>query len=233
MGGLPAAVVDCALYEGGKRIPGQVNLGRIMERIAPEAGRFAWIGLYEPSEEQLQEVAQAFGLHPLAVEDAVHAHQRPKLERYGPDRPVDAGRIYQLKRELLEFKRAVMPLASGLQRLSEGAIPQIPKEVAAYLRDVADLHQRVSEQILSFDELITGMLSASIAQLGLPQNVDMRPISAWTALIAVPTMIVGVWGMNFEHMPELKSPYGYPAVWILIVTACTVIYRALHRNKWL
>ncbi|OEJ28968.1 magnesium transporter CorA [Streptomyces agglomeratus] len=335
-GGLPSAVVDCALYEDGKRIPGQVNLGKIMERIDPQAGRFAWIGLYEPSEEQLQEVAGAFGLHPLAVEDAVHAHQRPKLERYGdmlflvlktivyvdhekvtatseivdtgeimvfagpgyvitvrhgsapslvgvrqqlqddprqlgcgpaavlhavadmvvdrylevadafagdvdtlesevfsPDRPVDAGRIYQLKRELLEFKRAVMPLTPALQRLSEGTVPQIPKEVATYFRDVADHHQRVSEQILSFDELITGMLSASIAQLGVQQNADMRRISAWAALIAVPTMIVGVYGMNFEHMPELKSPYGYPAVWIVMVSACTVIYRALRRNKWL
>ncbi|MFD3870251.1 magnesium and cobalt transport protein CorA [Streptomyces sp. NPDC058623] len=334
--GLPSAVVDCALYEDGKRIPGQVNLGRIMERIDPKTGRFAWIGLYEPSEEQLQEVAQAFGLHPLAVEDAVHAHQRPKLERYGdmlflvlktivyvdhekvtatseivdtgeimvfagpgyaitvrhgsapsldgvrrrlqddseqlgcgpaavlhavadmvvdryvdvadafagdvdtlesevfsPDRPVDAGRIYQLKRELLEFKRAVMPLTSALQRLSEDTLPQIPKEVGAYFRDVADHHQRVSEQILSFDELIGGMLSASIAQLGVQQNADMRRISAWAALIAVPTMIVGIYGMNFEHMPELKSPYGYPAVWVLMVTACTVIHRALRRNKWL
>ncbi|MEU9235570.1 magnesium and cobalt transport protein CorA [Streptomyces subrutilus] len=335
-GGLPSAVVDCALYENGKRIPGQVNLGRILERIDPEAGRFAWIGLYEPNEAQLQEVAEAFGLHPLAVEDAVHAHQRPKLERYGdmlflvlktivyvdhervtatseivdtgeimvfagpgyaitvrhgsapsldgvrqqlqedprqlgcgpaavlhavadmvvdryldvadafagdvdtlesevfaPDLPVDAGRIYQLKRELLEFKRAVMPLAPALQRLSEGSVPQIPKDVATYFRDVADHHHRVSEQILSFDELITGMLGASIAQLGVQQNADMRRISAWAALVAVPTMIVGVYGMNFDHMPELRSPYGYPAVWILIVTVCTFVYRALRRNKWL
>lgn len=335
-GGLPSAVVDCALYEDGHRIPGQVKLGKIMERVDPKAGRFAWIGLYEPTGEQLQEVAEAFGLHPLAVEDAVHAHQRPKLERYddmlflvlktivyvdhekvtatseivatgevmvfagpgyaitvrhgsapplddvrrrlqenpqqlgcgpaavlhavadmvvdryvdvadafagdvdtlesevfSPDRPVDAGRIYQLKRELLEFKRAVMPLAPALQRLSEGTVPQVPKEVAAYFRDVADHHQRVSEQILSFDELITGMLSASIAQLGVQQNADMRRISAWAALIAVPTMIVGVYGMNFEHMPELGSPYGYPAVWALMITACTIIYRALRRNKWL
>ncbi|MFD3549974.1 magnesium and cobalt transport protein CorA [Streptomyces sp. NPDC058655] len=335
-GGLPSAVVDCALYEDGRRVPGQVNLGKITERIAPEDGRFAWIGLYEPTAEQLQEVAEAFGLHPLAVEDAVHAHQRPKLERYddmlflvlktivyvdhekvtstseivdtgeimvfagpgyaitvrhgsapplddvrrrlqedpqhlgcgpaavlhavadmvvdryvdvadcfagdvdtleaevfSPDSPVDAGRIYQLKRELLEFKRAVMPLAPALQRLSEGTLPQIPREVAAYFRDVADHHQRVSEQILSFDELISGMLSASIAQLGVQQNADMRRISAWAALIAVPTMIVGVYGMNFEHMPELGSPYGYPAVWVLIITACTVVHRALRRNKWL
>ncbi|WP_329447616.1 magnesium and cobalt transport protein CorA [Streptomyces sp. NBC_01426] len=333
--GLPSAVVDCALYEDGQRIPGQVNLGKVLDRIDPEAGRFAWIGLYEPTEEQLQEVAEAFGLHPLAVEDAVHAHQRPKLERYedmlflvlktivyvdhdkitatseivdtgeimvfagpgyaitvrhgsapplegvrqqlqddprqlgcgpaavlhavadmvvdryvevadsfaddvdtlesevfSPDRPVDAGRIYQLKRELLEFKRAVMPLAPALRRLSEET-PQIPREVATYFRDVADHHQRVSEQILSFDELITGMLSAGIAQLGVQQNADMRRISAWAALIAVPTMIVGVYGMNFEHMPELTSPYGYPAVWAVIIVACSVVYRALRRNKWL
>lgn len=334
--GLPSAVVDCALYEDGCRIPGQVSLNTIMKRIDPEAGRFAWIGVYEPTAEQLEEVAEAFGLHPLAVEDAVHAHQRPKLERYGdmlflvlktivyvdheqvtatseivdtgeimvfagpgfaitvrhgsappldnlrrqlqddpqqlgcgpaavlhavadmvvdryvevadafagdvdtleaevfsPDSPVDAGRIYQLKRELLEFKRAVMPLAPALQRLSEGSIPQVPPKVSTYFRDVADHHQRVSEQILSFDELVTGMLSASIAQLGVQQNADMRRISAWAALIAVPTMVVGVYGMNFEYMPELKSPYGYPAVLTVIVIACTVIYRALRRNKWL
>ncbi|MGW0366192.1 magnesium and cobalt transport protein CorA [Streptomyces sp. NPDC002990] len=332
---LPSAVVDCALYEAGHRLPGQVGLGAILERIDPEAGRFAWIGLYEPTAEQLQEVAEAFGLHPLAVEDAVHAHQRPKLERYGDmlflvlktivyvdhdkvtasteivdtgeimvfagpgfaitvrhgsapsledvrrqlqedpkqlgrgpaavlhavadmivDRyldvadafagdvdtletevfspgPVDAARIYQLKRELLEFKRAVMPLAPALQRLSDGSIEQIPRKVIAYLRDVADHHQRVTEQIVTFDELVTGMLSASIAQLGVQQNADMRRISAWAALITVPTMIVGVYGMNFEYMPELKSPYGYPAVWVLIAVVCTVIYRALRRNRWL
>lgn len=336
VGDLPSATVDCALYEDGHRAPGQVSLGTIMQRIDPAAGRFAWIGLYEPTAEQLHEVAEAFGLHPLAVEDAVNAHQRPKLERYGdmlflvlktivyvdheevtdtseivdtgeimvfagpgyaitvrhgsapplddlrrrlqqdpeqlgcgpaavlhavadmvvdryvdvadafagdidtleaevfsPDLPVDAGRIYQLKRELLEFKRAVMPLTSALQRLSAGTIPEIPPQVATYFRDVADHHERVSEQILSFDDLVTGILTASIAQLSVQQNADMRRISAWAALIAVPTLIVGVYGMNFDYMPELKSPYGYPAVWLLIITMCTVIYRALRRNKWL
>ncbi|MGW1727488.1 magnesium and cobalt transport protein CorA [Streptomyces sp. NPDC002306] len=335
-GDLPSAVVDCALYEDGLRVPGRVNLVKIMERIDPEAGRFVWIGLYEPTAEQLREVAEAFVLHPLAVEDAVKAHQRPKLERYGdmlflvlktivyvdhekitetseivatgeimvfagpgyaitvrhgcapplddlrrqlqedpqqlgggpaavlhavadmvvdrymdvadsfagdidtleaevfsPDLTVDAGRIYQLKRELLEFKRAVMPLTSALQRLGDGTVPGIPPRVATYFRDVADHHQRVGEQILSFDELVSGMLTASITQLGVQQSSDVRRISAWAALIAVPTMIVGVYGMNFTHMPELKSPYGYPAVWVLIITVCTVIHRAFRRNKWL
>ncbi|WP_435191604.1 CorA family divalent cation transporter [Streptomyces sp. bgisy126] len=105
--------------------------------------------------------------------------------------------------------------------------------MATYFRDVTDHHQRVIERILSFDELITGMLTAGIAQLGVQQNADTRRISAWAALIAVPTMIVGIYGMNFEHMPELASPYGYPAVWLTMITVCTVVHRALRRNKWL
>ncbi|WP_327122195.1 magnesium and cobalt transport protein CorA [Streptomyces sp. NBC_01341] len=198
---------------------------------------------------QLQDDPQHLGRGPAAV---LHAIADMVVDRYvevsdafagdvdtlenevfSPDLPVDAGRIYQLKRELLEFKRAVMPLVPALQRLSEESLPQIPPKVATYFRDVADHHQRVSEQILTFDELITGMLNASIAQLGVQQNADMRRISAWAALIAVPTMVVGIYGMNFEHMPELKSPYGYPAVLTVIAVACTVIYRALRRNKWL
>ncbi|MFF5447945.1 magnesium and cobalt transport protein CorA [Streptomyces sp. NPDC012888] len=333
---LPPAVVDCALYEGGERIPGRVRLEKIMDRIEPGSGRFAWIGLYEPTAEQIQQVADAFDLHPLAVEDAVHAHQRPKLERYGdtlflvlktivyvdhervtatseivdtgeimvfagpgfaitvrhgsappldgvrrqlesdpnqlghgpaavlhavadhvvdrylevadafqfdidamenevfsPGRPVDAGRIYQLKRELLEFRRAVVPLTGPLQRLSSGSVAEIPDDVTAYLRDVADHHERAIDMIAGFDELVTGMLNASIAQLGVQQNADMRKISAMAALIAVPTLIVGVYGMNFDHMPELTWRYGYPGVLTVIVLVCTVVYRALRRNKWL
>lgn len=334
--GLPPAVVDCALYESGRRLPGTVGLDNILQRIDPAAGRFVWIGLYEPTAEQIQQVAEAFDLHPLAVEDAVHAHQRPKLERYGdtlflvlktivyvdhesvtatseiidtgetmvfagpgfaitvrhgsappldvvrrelesdphqlgcgsaavlhavadlvvdrylevtdafesdvdtlenevfsPDNPVDPARIYQLKRELLEFKRAVVPLGGPLRRLSDGSVEQIPREVTTYLRDVADHHQRAVEQIIGFDELISGMLSASIAQLGVQQNADMRRISAMAALIAVPTMIVGVYGMNFTYMPELDWRYGYPAVLAAIVVVCALVYRALRRNKWL
>ncbi|MFF6953013.1 magnesium and cobalt transport protein CorA [Streptomyces iakyrus] len=333
---LPAAVVDCALYEDGERIPGQVGLEKILDRINPGAGRFAWIGLYEPTAAQLQRVADAFDLHPLAVEDAVHAHQRPKLERYGdtlflvlktivycdheeitptseivdtgeimvfagpgfaitvrhgsappldavrreleadrhhlghgpaavlhavadlvvdhylevaeafqtdiytlesevfsPDKPVDPARIYQLKRELLEFKRAVAPLAGPLQRLASGTLADIPASVTAYLRDVADHHQRATERIIGFDELVAGILNASTAQLSVQQNSDMRRISAMAALIAVPTMVAGVYGMNFDHMPELTWRYGYPAVLTVIVVVCTLIYRALRRNKWL
>ncbi|GAA4544665.1 hypothetical protein GCM10023097_19930 [Streptomyces collinus] len=112
-------------------------------------------------------------------------------------------------------------------------MPDIPADVCAYLRDVADHHQRANEQITGFDELVTGILNASSAQLSVQQNADMRRISAMAALIAVPTMVVGVYGMNFDHMPELTWRYGYPAILTVIGVVCTLIYRALRRNTWL
>jgi magnesium transporter len=156
-----------------------------------------------------------------------------EAEVFSPDRPVDAARIYQLKRELLEFRRAVALLAGPLQRLASGTLQDIPTAVTAYLRDVADHNQRASETITGFDELVTGLLNASTAQLSVRQNADMRRISAMAALLAVPTMVVGVYGMNFDHTPELTWRYGYPAVLTVIVLVCTLIYRALRRNKWL
>ncbi|MFF7216781.1 magnesium and cobalt transport protein CorA [Streptomyces sp. NPDC008238] len=334
--GLPSAVEECALYERGRRLPGHMDLNALVDRRDEQAGRFAWIGLYEPTADQIQRVADLFDLHPLAVEDAVHAHQRPKLERYGdtmflvlktavyvdhekitassnivetgeimvfvgsdfaitvrhrsaprledvlrqlqqnpeqlrrgpvavmhaiadlvvdryldvadafdgdidalesevfsPHLPVDPARIYQLKRELMQFKRAVMPLAPALQQLSEHSTSHAPDEVPAYFRDVADHHQRVSEQIITFEDLVSGILGASIAQLNVQQNADMRRISAWAALVAFPTLVVGIYGMNFDYMPELRSRYGYPAVLVLTALICTVIYRTLRRKRWL
>ncbi|MGV9268623.1 magnesium and cobalt transport protein CorA [Kitasatospora sp. NPDC003701] len=330
------AVVDCALYENGRRLPGEVAPSEVLRRIDEAPGRFVWIGLYQPTAEQFAEIAAAFDLHPLATEDAVRAHQRPKLERYGdtlflvlktityvdhdkvtatseivdtgeimvfagpgfaivvrhgsaqsltgvrrdleaapellalgpaavlhavadhvvdqylevadaferdveelesavfsPERTDDAGRIYQLKRELLEFKRAVVPLGVPLQRLCEGTLPQVPAGIVAYLRDVADHHAQAKERIAAFDELVGGILAASIGRLSLQQNTDMRRISAWAALAAVPTMAAGVYGMNFDHMPELRWTYGYPAVVLVVATVCVFIFRAFRRNDWL
>ncbi|MFJ8622385.1 magnesium and cobalt transport protein CorA [Kitasatospora sp. NPDC093550] len=330
------AVVDCALYEDGRRLPGDVELSQVLRRIGEAPGRFVWIGLYEPSAEQFAQIAAAFELHPLAVEDAVGAHQRPKLERYGDtlflvlktityvehdrvtatseivdtgeimvfagpgfaivvrhgsakslvgvrkdleaapellalgpaavlhavadhvvdqylevaeaferdveelesavfsqERTDDSGRIYQLKRELLEFKRAVLPLGTPLQRLSEGSVPQVPGGIAAYLRDVADHHAQAKERIIALGELVDSILAASIGRLSLQQNTDMRRISAWAALAAVPTLVAGIYGMNFDTMPELRWTLGYPAVLLFIVTVCVFIFRAFRRNDWL
>jgi magnesium transporter len=336
--GTDTAVVDCALYENGRRLPGTVDLQTAMAQVGQREDRFVWIGLYQPTAEQFARIATAFQLHPLAAEDAVHAHQRPKLERYGdtlflvlksivycehekvtassdivdtgevmvfagpgfaivvrhgsapalggvrarleadpvqlahgptavlhavadfvvdhyrdvadafeldieqlendvfspePGEDAMAARIYQLKRELLEFKRAVVPLSLPLERLCDGSLPQIPAEMRTYLRDVADHQAQAKERLLGFNELVGGLLDASMAKISLQQNSDMRRISASAALVAIPTLIVGIYGMNFDSMPELHWRYGYPAALLLMLTLVVLVYRALRKNNWL
>lgn len=340
-----SAVVDCAVYRDGRRVATEETLTphEAMLRVRREGG-FAWIGLHEPTESEFSGIAAEFGLHPLAVEDAVHAHQRPKLERYddtlftvfktihyvehaeltatsevvesgevmcftgrdffitvrhggqgslralrhrlqedpellakgpsavlhtiadhivdgyiavadamqddiddvetevfsasgkggkGTSRGVDAGRIYQLKREVLEFKRAVSPLLRPMQLLSERPMRLIDPDIQKYFRDVADHLARVQEHVIGFDELLNSILQANLAQATLAQNEDMRKITSWAAIIAVPTMICGVYGMNFDHMPELEWRYGYPMVLCAILGTCFAIHRTLKRNGWL
>ncbi|MDT3396218.1 magnesium and cobalt transport protein CorA [Streptomyces sp. B1866] len=340
-----SAVVDCAVYRDGRRVSDHVSPSQAMERVRAGGG-FAWIGLHEPTEREFAGIAKEFGLHPLAVEDAVQAHQRPKLERYddtlftvfktihyvehaeltatsevvetgevmcftghdfivtvrhggqgslralrhrlqddpellvkGPsavlhaiaDQVVDgyiavadavqgdidevefdvfssvaggpgggrrssgdaAGRIYQLKREVLEFKRAVSPLLRPMQLLSERPMRLVDPDIQKYFRDVADHLTRVNEQVLSFDDLLNSILQANLAQATVAQNEDMRKITSWAAICAVPTMIAGIYGMNFEHMPELKWRYGYPTVLVVTVLICAAIHRGFKRNGWL
>ncbi|MCH5672806.1 magnesium and cobalt transport protein CorA [Streptomyces gilvus] len=340
--GTPSAVVDCAVYRDGARVqtPQALTPHEAMRQVRRDGG-FVWIGLHEPTEAEFSGIASEFGLHPLAVEDAVQAHQRPKLERYddslftvfktihyvehdeltanseivetgevmcftgrdffitvrhggqgslralrhrlqddpellakGPSavlhaiadhvvdgylavadamqddidevetevfspgrggvaRGVDSARIYQLKREVLEFKRAVAPLLRPLQLLSERPMRLVDPDIQKYFRDVADHLARVQEQVVGFDELLNSILQANLAQASVAQNEDMRKITAWAAIIAVPTMVTGVYGMNFDHMPELHWRYGYPTVLGLTVVLCVGIHRALKRNGWL
>src|SRR3954470_19625166 len=327
-------VVDCAIYVDGRRQP-HVSPDEALE-VATERGGFVWLGLYEPTQAELDDIAVHYGLHPLAVEDAVEAHQRPKLENYdddlfmvlktgryveheqltatseivdtgevmvflgphyvitvrhgehsgltdlrrrledqrellclGPsavlyaiadmvidhftdvasaveedvdevevsvfsaDRTDDIGRIYQLKRELLQLRRAVTPLEIPLTKLAERQVPVVPDAMRSYFRDVLDHALRVRDQIGSLDELLSSILQASLARTSLSDNEDTRKISAWAAMIAVPTLITGVYGMNFEHMPELGWQFGYPAVLVLIVVVCSFLYRGFKRNGWL
>ncbi|MEU9700736.1 magnesium/cobalt transporter CorA [Streptomyces sp. NPDC047981] len=335
---LGSSVVNCVLYEDGARQRGSCPADEAVRRVRKSGDGFVWIGLHEPSVEEFAGLAELFGLHPLAVEDAVHAHQRPKLERYddtlfavfktvryveheeltatsevvdtgelmvftGPDFVItvrhgshgslgplrealeaepdqlakgpaavlhaiadhvvddylavadavqndidavetavfseqvsrgDAGRVYQLKRELLELKRAVTPLDRPLQALAT-AHPHslVSGEIQPYFRDVADHLSRVTEQITSFDALLDSILQAHLAQVTVAQNEDMRKITAWAAIIAVPTMVCGVYGMNFDHMPELRWTFGYPLVLGVMVTACFLLHRSFRRNGWL
>ncbi|MFE0171490.1 magnesium and cobalt transport protein CorA [Streptomyces sp. NPDC059002] len=339
-----SAVVDCAVYRDGRRLEcaDALTPHEAMLEVRRQGG-FAWIGLHEPTEAEFAGIAAEFGLHPLAVEDAVHAHQRPKLERYddtlftvfktihyvehaeltatsevvetgevmcftgrdffitvrhgghgslralrrrlqedpellakgpsavlhtiadhvvdgylavadamqddiddvesevfsapskgkGSSRGVDAGRIYQLKREVLEFKRAVSPLLRPMLLLSERPMRLVDPDIQKYFRDVADHLTRVQEQVIGFDELLNSILQANLAQAAVAQNEDMRKITSWAAIIAVPTAVCGVYGMNFKYMPELHWRFGYPMVLALIGGVCFAIHRTLKRNGWL
>ncbi|MEQ6024397.1 magnesium/cobalt transporter CorA [Streptomyces salinarius] len=330
-------IVDCAIYRDGHRTDGPDDLSDALG-AARGAGGFVWIGLHEPTAEEFDLVSQEFALHPLAVEDALKAHQRPKLEVYddslfavlkpvvyepdsdavstgelmiflgdafavvvrhgegsplkavrqrlehepellgkGPtavlyaiaDATVDhyldvavelqtdleeleaevfspdgggsrhtASRIYTFKRQVLEFRRATGPLAPPLARLAGtggygGTVPFVNDKARPFFRDVSDHLTRVNESVESLDRLVSDILSAHLAQTSVRQNDDMRKISAWAAMAAVPTMLAGIYGMNFDHMPELHWVWGYPAVIALMAVLEVLLYRQFKRRGWL
>ncbi|WP_141776718.1 magnesium/cobalt transporter CorA [Phycicoccus sp. SLBN-51] len=155
-------------------------------------------------------------------------------EVFSGTRDVDSGSIYRLKREVLEFRRAAVPLAGPLSLLHDGSrSPISDKEMRLLLRDVADHLLKVIDHVESYDRLLTDVLNAHLAQISVQQNSDMRKISAWVAIAAVPTMLAGIEGMNFQHMPELAQVWGYPAMLALMAVSCLVLYRAFRRSKWL
>ena len=125
-------------------------------------------------------------------------------------------RVYQLKRELIEFKRCVMPLGAPLLRLATRELPVVPPEAKAYFRELADHHTEAREAVASFDEVLTSIMQAGLARASVADNEDMRKISAWVAIVAVPTMVAGIYGMNFDNMPELHLRYGYYSVLVLM-----------------
>ena len=320
-------IVDCAAYERGRRREGELSLKQA-GAAAAEAGTFVWLGVVEPSEEEFKAVAEEFGLHELAVEDAVRAHQRPKVEEYGetihvvvktaryvdPKEVIEVGelsvfvapgfvitvrhgnadlakvrerlearpdllergpgavlyaicdhvvdgymeaahgfdedvrevelqvfgeghnpteRIYKLEREVLEFQAAAVPLGEALEELCRAEGTVIPQALHEYFRDVEDHLRRLTTRIENFRQLLDSALEANLTQVSMRQNEDMRKISAWVAIAVVPTMIAGIYGMNFEHMPELEWTYGYPTILTLIVAVCLFLYWRFKRAGWL
>ena len=324
-------LVDAKRYDEGAVESG--DLADLVHRTHGTDG-FVWAGAHDPSAAELDQLFTVFEPHPLAVEDAVTARQRPKFERYddwilmvvhtaryldepetvefgeiqilsdsdsvvvirrgdptplrgtrtrlerrpddlcsGPvsvihavvdevvdsydavldgldddvsevelavfspdDRARDAGlveRIYFLQREILQLHRALQPLSGALAALRADPIVQGRAEWDAYFRDVADHLQRQIEQLHVLRDLIASALAANASQVGLRQNDDMRKISAWVAIAAVPTMIAGIYGMNFDHMPELGSAWGYPIVLSVMAVVCVCLYRAFRRTGWL
>ncbi len=144
-----------------------------------------------------------------------------------------AERIYFLKREVIEFHRAIAPLLVPLELLERGAYAGIPDELRPFYRDVADHARRVDEQVMAQRELLTSVLEANLALVSVRQNEVVQAISAWAAIIAVPTFFASIWGMNFEHMPELRSPIGYPLALLTMLAATLVLHRFFKRIGWL
>ncbi|WP_158564164.1 magnesium and cobalt transport protein CorA [Jiangella anatolica] len=144
-----------------------------------------------------------------------------------------AGRIYHAKRELLKLQRAIAPLGTPVRSLSQHLPDLIPAKVQTYFRGVADHVDRLHAQLGGYDEIIGSMLQANLAQLSVAQNNDMRKITSWAAIIAVPTAIAGIYGMNFRDMPELRWSFGYPGVMLLMAALCWMLYVNFKRRGWL
>lgn len=320
-------VVACVAYAGGKRV-GNVEIEDISEILRFE-GQFIWIGLYEPGEVLLRKIQSEFDLHELAVEDALSAHQRPKLEEYGeslfvvlrtaqlqerkivfgethifvgkryvvtvrhgassPYTPVrvrcestphlmrmgpgfvlyavmdyvvdqffpvvveleeileeieeevfggtfsreTTRRIYDLKRQLGSLKRAVSPLVDVCNRVGRLDLAIVPEETRPYFRDVYDHVIRVNEAVDHLRELLSTALEANLSLVSVSQNEVTKKLAAWAAIIAVPTMIAGVYGMNFQYMPELQWRYGYFTAVGVMLGICATLYRWFRKAEWL
>ena len=159
--------------------------------------------------------------------------QQVEEQVFSSDASNPAQRIYRLEREVLEMQRAVRPLAAPVDRLARGHFDLISPEMRDYFRDVHDHLLRVASRVEGFRDLLGSALQANLTQVTVRQNADMRRISAWVAILAVPTMIAGIYGMNFEHMPELSWQYGYPFVLAVTLVICGVLYRGFRRAGWL
>jgi magnesium transporter len=325
-------IVDSAVYRQGQRVPVHCDNQDYAALLAAadEPRDFVWVGLADPTEAELTDVAKAFGLHQLAVEDALKAHQRPKLDRYegslflalrtlwyvdendavetgeinmfvgthyvvtvrhgegselhtrridlesnakvlghgpsavmyavcdrvvddyeavaaslqedvdeiessvfSPDRTDDANRIYVLKREVAEMRRAVLPLKAPMRQLGEGQVDGIDPGAMPFFRDVYDHVARTAEAIDGLDNLLTAAFQGHLARISVQQNEDMRKISAGVALVVVPTLIAGIYGMNFDHMPELRWQFGYAYAVALMAVTVGALWFFFKKSGWL
>jgi magnesium transporter len=155
-----------------------------------------------------------------------------EAELFSPERTNVGERVYKLQRETLQFRRAVAPLVDPLDRLARGQL-DVHESVREYFRDVYDHVIRAREMLDGIRDLLAGTLQANLAQVSVRQNDDVRKISAWVAIAAVPTAIAGIYGMNFRNMPELRWHLGYPAALLLMLTICGYLYYRFKRSGWL
>ncbi|MFG2038646.1 magnesium and cobalt transport protein CorA [Dactylosporangium sp. NPDC048998] len=202
-----------------------------LERRQEVLARGPWAVAYAVADsvvDALVEVATGIEEDVAAIEDQVFSPQ--KGGRHSADR---IQRIYQLKRELMEFKRAVLPLQRPMTGLVTGQLADMPDEMRRYFRDVGDNLARAVEQVLYLDDVINSVLAARLAQVSVDQNNDMRKIAAWAAIAALVTSIAGIYGMNFEYMPETKWMFGYPGVMTLMVGGSAALFWGFRRSGWL
>jgi len=322
-------IVDVALYQNGRRVDGPSDISDLVD-VARRDGGFVWLGLSEPTEAEFDLVVGELNFHPLAVEDAINAKQRPKIEDYegltffvlktvffdakeqeittgellcfiadhyivivrhgegsplatvrhdlelrpellalGPysvlhavaDRVIDgytaigasleqevvsvenrvfngkrqtfSQEIYFLKREIIEFKHAIEPLLTPIGRITSGLVTSVPEAIKPFFRDTSDHLLQAIEHVSGLDSLITSVLQADLAHIQVQQNIDVRRISAWVALASGPTMLAGIYGMNFHHMPELGTRYGYYVVLGVMVTLTGFLFRNFKKSGWL
>jgi len=320
-------LVNCAAYQSGKKL-GDIRKDEIHDYLS-RAGCFVWVALKDPTPEELAEMQQQFGLHELAVEDAHHGHQRPKIEEYGDslfvvlhtiepegdelrvgevdifvgknyvmsirnrseqgftsvrarterephllkhgaafvfyaliDAVVDRyfpvldaiedeleavearifdkspGRenieaLYAIKQKLMVLKHAVGPLHEAVGRLYGGRVPAICTYTQEYFRDVADHLLRLNQSIDSLRDMVITALSVNLSMITIQENETVKQLAAYAALVAVPTMIAGVYGMNFQHMPELQWVWGYPLALGLMVVIDAYLFWRFRKAKWL
>nr|WP_256839895.1 magnesium/cobalt transporter CorA [Ornithinimicrobium sp. HY1745] len=152
---------------------------------------------------------------------------------FGSNDTAHSGSIYRLKREVLEFRRAAAPLTQPVAWLASEGSPITSAELRLRFRDVSDHLLRVADHVETYDRLLADIFNAHLAQISIQQNNDMRKISAWVAMAAVPTMVAGIYGMNFDVMPELHWTFSYPVVIAFMALVCVVLYRAFKKSGWL
>jgi len=321
-------LASCAAYQDGIKV-GDIAVANIAQYLHPPHS-FVWVELHDPSADELGELQRAFDLHPLAVEDALVGHQRPKIEEYGDslfavlhivepgeaeyhigELAVFAGPkyivavrsrahqdfaevrarcerepkvlkqgpgyilyalmdavvdryfptldslegeldgieqrifaphgvprdniegLYSLKQRLMVMKHAVAPLLEGVSNLSGARVPVLCSKISEYFRDIYDHLQRLNQTADSIRDTIATAISVNLSMVTLQENETMKRLAAYAALLAVPTMIAGIYGMNFEHMPELKWRFGYGLSVLVMVGIDAYLYFRFKRAKWL
>lgn len=320
-------LINCIAYEDGQRLE-LLEPDRIPDTLGRPGG-FVWVALKEASDDELARMQTAFDLHPLAVEDARHGHQRPKLEEYGDtlfcvahllelqdgeictgevdifvhpgfvlsararsnidfgsvrercerepemlrqgagfvfyallDHVVDGyfpmleylegelehiestifeqasarrniERLYALKRKTMVVRHAVLPMLEFMGKLHGGRVPPVCQHAQEYFRDVSDHLTRIATRVDTIREAISTAIQVNLAMVGIEESEITKKLAAWASIFAASTALAGIWGMNFEIMPELRWRWGYPVALGVIVAVSVLLFRRFRRAGWL